>query len=330
MSSSSHFQQYLPLTIDSLTYGIYLVLFCQSVQVLLSRRRANYKVHLACMSVLFLLSTIHVALAYAWAFITDTGDAAIYEFASWTNPLPVLYAPGDPVSVRHIGILLKIRYSLSNAIADAIIIYRCYVIWGFNWRQFGVVLLIVSWFLTLVGALLGLFPLSKTPERVVTIVCIATVFFTNVLGAGLAAERIWWISRQANNYLGRRTQKRYLDLPAILLESGLIYPASLLVVVIVYFIPRRPTFSVLTCLAACYHIVGIAPTLIIVRVGLGVSTDDVEKCVTIGRASALPSFGVERGSETTVELDHQVSGDEFQERFRNNKVLDIRAASNIS
>jgi hypothetical protein len=96
------------------TPGIYSVLFCQSVHVLLSRRRANYKFHLACMIVLFLLSTIHVALAYAWAFITDTGDAAIYEFNSWANPLPVLYAPGDPVSVRHIEILLKIRYSLSK------------------------------------------------------------------------------------------------------------------------------------------------------------------------------------------------------------------------
>ncbi|KAJ6557714.1 hypothetical protein B0H19DRAFT_897896, partial [Mycena capillaripes] len=96
-----------------------------------------------------------------------------------------------------------------------------------------------------------------------------------------SAGRIWWISRQARNYLGRGTQKRYLNLTAILLESGLIYPANLVIIVVVYLIPQTPTVSVLICLAVCYHIVGIAPTLIIVRVGLGVSTDDVEKCVTI-------------------------------------------------
>jgi hypothetical protein len=91
--------------------GIYSVLFYQSVQVLLSRRTPNYKLHLGWMTTLFLLSTIHIALAYAWAFITDTADTAIYELFSLKNPLPVLYLPGDPLSVHRIGILLKIRYN---------------------------------------------------------------------------------------------------------------------------------------------------------------------------------------------------------------------------
>jgi hypothetical protein len=91
--------------------GIYSVLFYQSVQVLLSRRTPNYKLHLGWMTTLFLLSTIHIALAYAWAFITDTADTAIYELFSLSNPLPVLYLPGDPPSVHRIGILLKIRYN---------------------------------------------------------------------------------------------------------------------------------------------------------------------------------------------------------------------------
>ncbi|KAJ7884195.1 hypothetical protein B0H14DRAFT_1403096 [Mycena olivaceomarginata] len=71
MSQRSNFPQYFPLVVDSLVYGIYSVLFYQSVQVLLSRRTPNYKLHLGWMTTLFLLSTIHIALAYAWAFITD-------------------------------------------------------------------------------------------------------------------------------------------------------------------------------------------------------------------------------------------------------------------
>jgi hypothetical protein len=66
--------------------GIYSVLFYHSVQLLLSRRTSNYKLHLGLLTALFLLSTIHIALAYAWAFITDTGDTAIYELFSLKNP----------------------------------------------------------------------------------------------------------------------------------------------------------------------------------------------------------------------------------------------------
>ncbi|KAJ7336773.1 hypothetical protein DFH08DRAFT_1017836, partial [Mycena albidolilacea] len=316
----SHFTQYFPLVLDSLTYGIYSVLFYQSVEVLLSRRRSNYKFHLACMIVLFFLSTLHIALAYAWAFITDTADTAIYELFSLKNPLPVLYATGDPESVHRIGILLKIRFSVAkvaSAVADAIIIYRCYLIWGFSWRA--IAFLIAAWVLTIVGGVVGLLPLSGTSERAAMAVCIGTVFFTNVLGSGLAAGRIWWISRRAANYLGRRSRKKYMDLTAILIESGLIYPTAFAITVIVFLIPSTPTSAVLICLAPCYHIVGIAPTLIIVRVGLGVSTDDVEKCVTISRRSTLPSFAVQRGSNAAMELQVRVEEEEFQGTFEDPK-----------
>jgi hypothetical protein len=64
---------------------------------------------------LFLLSTIHIALAYAWAFITDgAGSTAIYELFSLRNPLPVLYSPDDPVAVHRLGIILKARFSLAK------------------------------------------------------------------------------------------------------------------------------------------------------------------------------------------------------------------------
>ncbi|KAJ7925566.1 hypothetical protein B0H13DRAFT_2314364 [Mycena leptocephala] len=213
------------------------------------------------MIILFVLSTIHIALMYTWAFITDTADIAIYELFSLKNPLPMLYALDDPISVHRIGKSPQTQ------------------IFSGKWEP--VAFLVVAYIFTCIGAILGLLPLSGTSERAATAVCIGTVFFTNVLGAGLAAGRIWWISSRASNYLGRSTRKKYMDLTAIILESGLIYPTALAITVIVYLVPERPTAAVLICLAACYHIVAIAPTLIIVRVGLGVSSDNVEKCVTI-------------------------------------------------
>ncbi|KAJ7240642.1 hypothetical protein B0H12DRAFT_52148 [Mycena haematopus] len=314
MPSRSHFIQYFPLVIDSLTYGIYSVLFYQAVYVLLSRRTPNYKMHLWWLTVLFLLSTIHVLLAWTWAFITDTADTAIYELFSLKNPLPVLYAPDDPISVHRIGIVIKLRYSLANAIADGVVIHRCYIIWGRKLRS--VAFLIVAFFMTCIGGIIGMLPLSGVPERAAMAVCIGTVFFTNVLGTGMVAGRIWWISRRAANYLGGRSRKRYSNLTAVMLESGLIYPAALALTVILFLIPATPTSSVLICLAACYHLVGIAPTLIIVRVGLGVSTDDVEKCVTVSRGtsggSSLPIFAA-REHDTAMELQVRVTRDEFHQ-----------------
>jgi hypothetical protein len=66
------------------------------------------------MILLFLLSTIHIALAYTWAFITDRAQTGIYEVFSLNNPQPVLYGPDDPAIVHRLGILIKIRYTLAK------------------------------------------------------------------------------------------------------------------------------------------------------------------------------------------------------------------------
>ncbi|KAJ7228073.1 hypothetical protein C8J57DRAFT_1583587, partial [Mycena rebaudengoi] len=298
--------------------GIYSALFFQSVQVLCSRRKVHYKFHLGCMILLFLLSAIHIALAYTWAFVTDRAQTGIYEVFSLSNPLPVLYGPEDPAIVRRLGLLIKIRYSLAkdidlrSAIADGIIIYRCYVIWGNNWRP--VAFPAFAYACTLVGGVLGIIPLSGTSAHVATAACMTTIFFTNVLAASLAAGRIWYLSRRIARFLGKNSRKKSMDLTAILLESGLIYPATFLISVGIYLSPTRPTVSVLICIAACYHIVGIVPTLIIVRVGLGVSTDDVDK-------NTLGGTTDQRGALTTMEFQVQATREEFQESLSDPKMV---------
>ncbi|KAJ7092257.1 hypothetical protein C8R44DRAFT_990341 [Mycena epipterygia] len=315
--SSSHFTTYFPLVIDSLTYGIYSVLFFQSIQVLCSFRRPNYKFHLGFMILLFLLSTIHISLAYTWAFITDRAQTGIYEVFSLANPPPVLYGPDDPAIVRRLGILIKIRYSLSNWIADGIFVHRCYVIWGRKWRPVAVPAF--SYLCTIVGGIVGLLPLPGTSERVATAVCMGTIFFTNVLSSSLAAGRIWYISRRLARLMGgRNPRKKYMDLTAILLESGLIYPITLVVIIALFVAPTASTstFSVLVGVAVCYHIVAIAPTLIIVRIGMGVSTGDVETSVTLSSGPAA-----RREIQTTMEFQVRETREEFQESLSDPKVV---------
>ncbi|KAF7364218.1 Rtt106 domain-containing protein [Mycena sanguinolenta] len=298
MSPTTHFSAFLPLLMDTLTYGVYSALFFQSLQVLYTRRTPNYRFHLGCLITLFVLSTIHIMIASTWASITDTADFAIYEVFTLKNPLPVLYASGDPGVVRRLGFLIKLRWVLANTLADGFLIFRCYVIWGRNWQAVAVPLL--SYACTIIGGFLGLLPLSGRSERIALVLAYGTTFFTNTLASLLAAGRIWWMSRQIAMLLGKRkAQSKYMDLTAIILESGLIYPAILIITIVVYLVPATPTVAVLSCIAAAYHLVGIAPTMIIVRVGLGVSTDDVENTVTLGRDTAKRNTGLGVSHPTT-------------------------------
>ncbi|KAF8199229.1 hypothetical protein K438DRAFT_2016044 [Mycena galopus ATCC 62051] len=172
---------------DEVERWIYSGLFVQSVQVLSTRRTPHAKFYLGCMIFLFSLSTIHIALAYAWAFITDRAQAGIYELFSLDNPLPVLYGPDGPAVVSRLGIAIKIRYTLANALADGIVLYRCYVIWGYNWRPVAVPAF--SYACTIIGGILGIIPLSGTSERIATGACMATIFCTNVLASSLAESK---------------------------------------------------------------------------------------------------------------------------------------------
>ncbi|KAF7303830.1 Rtt106 domain-containing protein [Mycena indigotica] len=305
MAQTSHFLDFFPLAIDSLAFdpGVYSSLFFQCIQILFSHRRANYRLHLGCMFALYFLSTVHLVLAYTWAFLGATNSAfPIYEIFTLKDPPPPLFGPTDGVGVHALATLLKIRWVVANAIADGVLIHRCYVIWGCSWKAIAVPVL--SYTCTIIGGFLEILPLPPASARAALMVGYGGVFFTNVVASALTgnlrntiffhssfthlAGRIWYQSRHLAKLMGSSPRRRYSDLTAIILESGLIYPA-LLIITIVIFLTPSPTVSVLVCIAVAYHLVGIAPTLIIVRVGLGVSMQDVQTSVTLGVSGATSS-----------------------------------------
>jgi hypothetical protein len=84
------------------------------------------------------------------------------------------------------------------------------------------------------------------------------------------------------------------------------------------FLPSRRTHSIPCSKIPHTHCCrkGIAPTLIIVRVGLGVSTDDVEKCVLVSRGATTHSdIENQRGVDPPMELHARATkySEEFQE-----------------
>jgi len=168
----------------------------------------------------------------------------------------------------------------SHIVADSLVIYRCYVVWGFSIKI--IILPLILLIATSVCAYIAVFNFSQIhPGQNVFAINIAewgTALFslslaTNIIVTFLIAGRIWWISRKACKLLGKEIRRKYNHTVAIVLESGAIYSVSLMTLLILYCSKTNAQYIVYDALA---QIMGIVPTLIIVRVGLGLSTQDVQ------------------------------------------------------
>ncbi|KAJ7671201.1 hypothetical protein B0H17DRAFT_195513 [Mycena rosella] len=248
------------LWIGTFFYGIYLVLFCICVYILLHRpRNLGNTVFLVTAITLFTLSTIQ----------------AVLNLVLGASDIDGIDIPYDRVNDANIEI-----YVVNNVVADGLVIYRCYAIWNRN-----IYVVILPILLLITSSVLGwdiLLPFDPF---------FAMSLATNVLVTALTAGRIWWICRQARRYLKTAMQKRAVASISILVESGVIYSASVLAYLILGAIPsaqasfwQQPIFEMLG------QIVGIVPTLIIVRVGMGVSIQSVES--TVEAATVMSDKGM--------------------------------------
>ncbi|KAF7345941.1 hypothetical protein MVEN_01616500 [Mycena venus] len=232
------------LWVGTFFYGIYLVLFCICTYILLHRpsSRGN-TVLLITTSALFTFSTI--LMVFTLVLVTaDIEQLASIPYDNIQNAAYVIYA-------------------INNSIADGLVIYRCYVVWNRDWR---VIVLPVMLLVASTACGLDIF-LDAIPQ-------FAVILTTNLLATLLTAGRIWWISRQPRAYLGAAAQRRYASSIALVVESGMVYSATILTFLVVISFPsvaptlEEPLLQIVT------QVMGIAPTLIIVRVGLGVSMED--------------------------------------------------------
>ncbi|KAJ6616631.1 hypothetical protein B0H10DRAFT_1378588 [Mycena sp. CBHHK59/15] len=230
------------LWVGTFFYGIYLVLFCICIYILWNRRnRAGNTVLLVTAISLFVLCTAQ----------------SIINLVLGAADIDNINIPYD-----HLVLANTLIYVTNNVIADALVIYRCYSIWNRN--KYVVILPIILLIVTSVYAWDIRLPLSPF---------FALSLATNVLVTSLSAGRIWWISRRSRAYLNTEVRKRYITSISVLVESGMIYPLSVLAYLILGAIPdasivQEPLFQMIA------QIVGIVPTLIIVRVALGLSIQD--------------------------------------------------------
>ncbi|OSC97754.1 hypothetical protein PYCCODRAFT_1418815 [Trametes coccinea BRFM310] len=263
---------------EAVLWGINSVLFIASLVLLLRRapsRGLNVPI-LVLGCALFASCTAHFALEFSH-YVTTLRDIGVAGFANETNVL--------------VG--ADILISLSDLLGDFVLIYRCWIVWG---RNFWIVLLP---FLTAVA---GFSCIAEVVHLVLTIDPNAPVappalvplglagyalpLATNVLTTALIVARLWHTARAAEARCRGRmagTVRVAKAAVAIIVESGALYLAAQLVLVVLFAL-EHPAQAVVAVMAV--QIYGIAPTLIVLRVALGISSDYTTRSAPEGAAAA--------------------------------------------
>jgi hypothetical protein len=170
-----------------------------------------------------------------------------------------------------------ILVSSTDFIGHMVLIHRCYYVWGQNKY------IIVVPFLTVVAGgacgvealrlLLSIDPSAPMAPKAMVPLGIATYTLplcTNVIVTALIAGRIWY---HAYGFSEARTPSGSVRRAMIvILESGVVYLVTQLIFVVIFAI-RHPAQGIVVVIAV--QIYGIIPTLIIIGVELGISSDEM-------------------------------------------------------
>ncbi|KAJ7480297.1 hypothetical protein B0H11DRAFT_2280613 [Mycena galericulata] len=258
-------------SVEVFLYGILLVLLSIAVHLLYHRTGPGRRILASAMSLMALLATAQLAIfcqisVFAYEALRLAGEG---EFS--------------PQSARQVSIIKEFNnlYAVSkfllvtnNLVTDSLFVYRCFVVWGRNVRIV-IAPILMLFATTVLGYLVSyeevLFERGGLDVRVPYIMGI----LTNIILMALTAGRIWWIRRDARVLSESASVRTYNIVIAIILESGAIYCFTVLVYVICDSVSSVGNSSKISILwAALPQIVNIAPTLIILRVGLGRAFED--------------------------------------------------------
>ncbi|KAJ8089567.1 hypothetical protein PM082_014823 [Marasmius tenuissimus] len=249
----------------------------------LSRRKGNQLlIHRFCIVILYALSTTSVAInTYSEDLDVD------YSRRLGKPDLLELY-----VSQRS-----RIMYALqaltvtSNLITDAILLWRCFLVWG---RRIRVVIFPIFFSITVNISNLGAIDfytirsdnkdLTPSPNSVMLLCFTIGSVCNNLLLTAMIAGRIFYISREVASLRKRPIAGMYKTLIHASVESGLLYPVVLAgyttSLILSYELVLHDGLASpfiranIACeiLYSCFiPIMGIASTLIIVRSALGIA-----------------------------------------------------------
>ncbi|KAF7300437.1 hypothetical protein HMN09_00927400 [Mycena chlorophos] len=254
---------------NSLLYALCMAFLAFAIFTLHHRARAarvaNTRFWLICSYAMVLMSTTQVALNFV-----DLALSLQLLERTLGDAQPVQQCVDAPWPKSAVEAAQWLLFAVNVIFADAIFIYRCYLMWASSLK------VIIAPCILLLGTLVtGVIDALDLPmdQRIPLLLGVAT----NLLLVGLCGWRIHQIRRDARAVGSRDPglQTRYGSVLAVIAESGALYIATALIVIITRSIDNGDSVVYFFALGAATHTVNIVPTLAIVRTGLGYSSEHV-------------------------------------------------------
>ncbi|KAJ6544707.1 hypothetical protein B0H10DRAFT_2133542 [Mycena sp. CBHHK59/15] len=263
--------QIVGLFMETLLYGVFLVTLVQCLYALLwSPVEHHFKKHfhwpmLVAAILMFTFATLDVAFGLrhnldAFVYYKGPGGATeeLENISYWVN------------------VMKTADYVAQTCIGDAILIYRCYIVWGKKWM-----VIIPSFMLWLGGSTCGaiLTYTFATLNKAALIdtasatpwvdSMIALTLSMNILTTSLIVFRIWRVDKQTSGMMATastarsRRVTRLKSIMRILVDSAALYTVSVIIFVATYIAGSNANYGTSDNVV---QIIGICFNMIIIRV----------------------------------------------------------------
>ncbi|KAJ7798871.1 hypothetical protein B0H14DRAFT_29758 [Mycena olivaceomarginata] len=214
-----------------LLYGFYLNLLIVAMYTLVHRKTAGKGVLLAFTLATAILGTTQIVLRLTEGAIFMRFLRQGTTFDSTSLPLADLGATYDSLILAQNAI-----FAINNLVTDSLFLYRCYMIWGSQWK-----VVVVPGILIIATVVTALASVSQNFQQSPYIMAA----ITNLVLVLLTAGRIWWIRRDARHIGATALNTRYDRAIAMIVESGAIYLISTILLIVTYPLRASESFQVL-------------------------------------------------------------------------------------
>jgi len=280
----------IALVLESIFYGMYFALFAECVKVLCHKRRrtagGNHRLILVSVS-LFILITWHqivdaIRLYYAYQK-SGSAEGADQYYSRVTAVLSIM-----KTSI----------YLAETAVSDMFILYRCYIVWNASLAvlAFPVLLYVADIAMGIAAvytlSLVGTNVVFNNHQQRISNSFFSCTLALNAVCTGLIAYRIWRTQQQTRE--AKMGSSNLTKVAIIVVESGAIY-LTVLASEVAAFAVGSYMFNIFLDITS--PIIGIVFSLIIVRIGRGVSSEETRPPQSI--SYSMPSKTSARNSRST-------------------------------
>jgi len=190
-------------------------------------------------------------------------------------------------------------YALQTILADGFFVWRCYVVWSKRWYIIVLPVIMVLGMTTAAVVICWEFSRAQPGDIVFESVLAPWVasgwsmtLATTVICTGLIAFRIWRSRRLLKQ---SRMHSSLLPVLVIIIESGALYSAAMISVIVAYAAGNNLQYIIIDFLPS---LIGIVFTLITIRVALGISSSG-SSSVQSRAARSVPNFTLATGHRDT-------------------------------